>query len=379
MAEAVGIVASAISIAGLFKACIDAFEIIKAAQSQELDFQKAVLKLNIEKCRLYIWGQAVRLTAPPNESQPCPLETFDFRPLVIDTLSMLLRLFSSTSKLQDRYGCRAVMDESALTDLAVATVETDHVGNLSTCFSDFRLSNCEVDSSVKKKFRWLVQDRKKFPALVSEARELIDGLQDITKSISSINTQTQATASRIQQITQPDTLQLIADVCEAEHPALSDAASIRLEIVSMAQTQRDAIEAWKDDIEPPGDPFSEVESLTVTELKHRLLQYIAQEADRMRHQPATHGPGSSRAAPRSPQTQKYDAGFTAPERHLFYCPSRNCSRSYPWRGWTRQKHYEGHMRIRHPEWPPHDPLTSLRETPDPEQPDVSLWSKMTAH
>ncbi|KAJ9616636.1 Peroxisomal membrane protein PAS20 [Cladophialophora chaetospira] len=277
MAEVIGIVASAISVAGLFKACIEAFEVIKAARKQELDFHKAVLKLQIEKCRLYTWGEAMGLTSPPDPGQPRPLETFEFKSVVVDILSMLLRLFSDTSKLEDRYGCR--VDKEAITSAqpAVTLGGTDHIGNLSASFSNFQFNNNEVDTSLKKKLKWLVHDRKKFPALVSEAREFIDGLQDITNSISPAGVQTQAAAHRIQQVSQPDTLQLLADVCETDYPVFSDAASVRLEIVSMSPTRRHEIEQWTNDIELSENKFTELESMTVTEMKHRLLQYMSRE------------------------------------------------------------------------------------------------------
>ncbi len=275
MAEVVGLVASAISIAGLFNACIEVFEVIKAAQSQELDFQKAILKLNIEKCRLYTWGETMGLTMPSGTSRPRPLDTFRSRALIADILQMLLRLFGDTDKLQERYGCKA--EEAASSQLVVTTDTTDHVGNLSTCFSNFKLSHGEVDISLKKKLRWLIQDRKKFPLLLADVREFIDGLQDITKSISSIAIQTQSTVSRIQHINHTETLQLVAQVCEADYPAISDAASVKLEVVSMARTQRDEIEQWKDSIGLSDDSFSEIESMTVTELKHRLVGLLALE------------------------------------------------------------------------------------------------------
>ncbi len=198
MAEVFGVVASAISIAALFTACIEAFDVIKAAQSQELDFHKAVLKLNIEKCRLYTWGEAMGLTSTTSEPQASPIDSFGFRPLVIETLRMLLRLFSDTSKLQDRYGCRTEIMNTPSTDLAVTSVDTDHVRNLSFCFADFTLHEGKADKRLKKKLQWVVHDRKKFPALVADVKDFVDGLQDITKCLSSVRLQTHTIANRIQ-------------------------------------------------------------------------------------------------------------------------------------------------------------------------------------
>jgi hypothetical protein len=47
------LVSISITIASVFQLCIEAFDLVKAGRSQELELQKVVLRLNIEKCRLY--------------------------------------------------------------------------------------------------------------------------------------------------------------------------------------------------------------------------------------------------------------------------------------------------------------------------------------
>ena len=88
-------------------------------------------------------------------------------------------------------------------------------------------------------------------------------------------------------------------------------------------------------------------------------------------QPSSHGPGSSYGAG-SPTPSQGNAGRTAPENHLFYCPSKNCNRSYPRKGFTRQGHYENHMDKNHAEWPSHDALTSLKERPPHEHQSAAI-------
>ncbi|KIW67630.1 hypothetical protein PV04_06867 [Phialophora macrospora] len=99
------------------------------------------------------------------------------------------------------------------------------------------------------------------------------------------------------------------------------------------------------------------------------------------YQCSSQGAGSSVAAGSPTPTEGYisvgNAGRTAPPGHCFYCPSRNCSRSYPRKGYTRQGHYENHMQTRHAEWPTHDPLTSLQEIPTHEYPSASNMHEHT--
>ncbi|ETI19825.1 hypothetical protein G647_08839 [Cladophialophora carrionii CBS 160.54] len=150
MAAAVGILAGTVTSAGLLKAWIEAFEFFKASLSEELNFLEALVKPNIGKGRLYTWGEAMGLTPPPVQphAQPRALDTFGSRGLVITTLEALLKLFSARSR---------------------------HI-------------------SLKKKFKWLLKDRKKFLALVSKVKVLIVGLQDITNHIEPVKFQLRAIA-----------------------------------------------------------------------------------------------------------------------------------------------------------------------------------------
>jgi hypothetical protein len=223
---------------------------------------------------LYTWGEAMGLTAPPTDAQPCPLESFEFKALVFDTLQMLLRLFSDTSKMEVRYGCRGTTAEHPSGPVLPSHGRPSPIDNLAMCFTDFSIAIAKNDISVRKKTQWVVQDRKKFFALVSEVKDLIDGLQDITKSISTANRQERIVNHRIQKIDQIETLQLVSEVCEIDHPNISDAASVKLDVLSMATTQRDEIEKWENEISPSDIMSSDIESLTITELKHRLQQIM---------------------------------------------------------------------------------------------------------
>jgi hypothetical protein len=106
MAEVLGSVASGITLAALFKLGIEAFDLIQTFHNQALDLQKLTLRLNIEKCRLYTWGEAMGLTAPADNGRR-PLESFDFKTLVQETLELLLRLFSDTSTVAEKFPLRS--------------------------------------------------------------------------------------------------------------------------------------------------------------------------------------------------------------------------------------------------------------------------------
>jgi hypothetical protein len=94
MAEIVGIVASALTLAGLFKLCIESFDVIHTLQAQGTDLEKLLLKLRIEKCRLYTWGQTMGLTADTTTKQS-PIDLCAYSELVYETMTL--------KKMQGRY------------------------------------------------------------------------------------------------------------------------------------------------------------------------------------------------------------------------------------------------------------------------------------
>lgn len=53
MAEILGTVASGVTLAGLLKICLEAFDLIRVGRSQGIDYEKLVLRLNIQRARLY--------------------------------------------------------------------------------------------------------------------------------------------------------------------------------------------------------------------------------------------------------------------------------------------------------------------------------------
>ena len=287
MAEVLGAVASGLTVAGLFKVCIEAFDLIQIARNQDTDLQKLILRLNIERCRLYVWGEALGLTAPQNPCQTRPLESSQFHGLVCDTLQAILATFRDTHKMKEQYGCKKMPIVNNRKRPLPQTGCSDPVKNLAATFSNFNITETTIDKAgnlalqtrwekLTAQTRWVIHDRKKFSALIAEAKTLIDGLQEITKPLSTVARQEGVMRYGIQQVTDVDTLQLVADVSQKDYPDMSDAAFIKVDVLTIATNQRVAIEAWADlaDINSDGET-SDIESMTITELKHRLRFAVA--------------------------------------------------------------------------------------------------------
>ena len=273
MAGILGAIASGLTVAALFKLCVEAFDLIQAGRRQEFDLRKLILRLNIEKCRLYTWGEVIGLTTPANDTEQRPIDSHQFQHLVKETLDMILLLLTDSHKIQNRYGCQqilAVEDDPRL--LSCGTEERATEG-LAAAFERFKITVPKLErvKDLSRKTKWVIQDRKKFDCLIGEVKDLVDGLQDITSTLSSIARQEGMMRRRIQTIDEVEILTLVSDVCEVDHPDISDAASVKIDILSMSSTQKRRIEDWAATIDDSSNTdSSDIETMSITELKHRV-------------------------------------------------------------------------------------------------------------
>jgi hypothetical protein len=157
MAELIGALASGITLAGLFKMCIEAFDLVQTGRHQRRDLRKLVLRLNIEKCRLYKWGQSMGLTEITSGGSSC-LDKCQFVVLIREALKLILELFHDTQKIQLRYGCKQNDIENTAPTSPDPAPNLDVVETLALSFSNFRIEGPQQVTSqsinVARKTRW---------------------------------------------------------------------------------------------------------------------------------------------------------------------------------------------------------------------------------
>lgn len=217
MAEVLGAIASGITVAALFKGSVEAFELIQVARHQDRDLEKLTLRFNIERCRLYVWGEAMGLTTVPNSGKTCLLDSTRFGDLIRGTLQAILDIFQDTDKMKRKYGCREASIMKKRKQPLPQSSFSDPVENLARTFANFKVeqvSRDKVEKDLTTRTRWIIRDRSKFSELVTEAKSLIDGLQEITKSLSTIARLEGMMRYNIQQVKDVNTLQLVADVSQ---------------------------------------------------------------------------------------------------------------------------------------------------------------------
>ena len=127
---------------------------------------------------------------------------------------------------------------------------TDPTADLAISFWSFSIANDSrlLPTSHGKKLismtRWTIRDKKSFLGLIEEVKILIDGLQDITKPIFTVARQEGMMRFAIQQIRNLDTLEIVSEVCQRDHPDISDAASVKMDVLTIATSRRLEIEDW---------------------------------------------------------------------------------------------------------------------------------------
>ena len=275
MAEVVGVIASTFTLAEVFKICIDAFELISAAKRHDSDVKNLTLKLKIEKCRLLVWGRSMGLGPSGDGEATSRLDECEFADVVRETLTSVIELLSNSQDLARKYGCRMIEGSDALT--ATKDAPADPSTRLAAAFSKFGFDTAIKDKAqtAGRKALWLIHDHKKFALLVRDAKDFIDGLQDITHEIATQEKLERTFGGRVTTISDPETLLAIAEVCESDHPAISDAASVRADAMSVAMTDKQDISRWLDTINPSDDLSStieDMESWSVTDLKQKFLE-----------------------------------------------------------------------------------------------------------
>ena len=285
MAEVLGVVASGVTLAALFKACIEAFDLIQTGRHQEADLKKLKLRLNIEKCRLYIWGEMMGIADTSDSNEERPIDRVRFPDVVRDILRAVFDLFHDSQTIKERYGCR----QATSGDLIDAPDQDSSNRSLAASFSNFsiRPSHNSRTSKVLQKLVWVIHDRKKFAALVAEIKDLIDSLQGITTSSVPVTRQEGRMRRKIADIRDSEALSLIAEVCSDDHPDVAEIASTKADTISSATTSRHHVVAWIEDIQESqeggnGERMSpDLESLTVAELKQKLLEMMQEQKERI--------------------------------------------------------------------------------------------------
>ncbi|ORY02276.1 hypothetical protein BCR34DRAFT_605627 [Clohesyomyces aquaticus] len=155
----------------------------------------------------------MRITSNPESQRKGVLEDTYCKQLVAETLELIPQLFQDSNKIRARYGCKETK-ESSTWQKPCGLVDVAPVGDLAASFSDFYVPEFSNKSSK--------------PPLIK-----VDGLQNITKSTFPTSRRSGMLRFGIQQIKNAEMLDIVSDTCEADYPDISDAATVKVDVMTV--------------------------------------------------------------------------------------------------------------------------------------------------
>ena len=178
MAEAgIGLAAGLVTLATLFKSCINCFEFYKAAKDCEGSLETISVELYYEKERLLIWAEAIGLEQLEKGKRHKHIKKHE--KVIKAALEHIRNLLGDATKLQERYGIKVFNTITAAT--------TDPISkNLAMTFKiAYRRFTSKLyhsngsNPSLTMQIRWAIRDHAKFIGLIVTLKGFVDRLFQI--------------------------------------------------------------------------------------------------------------------------------------------------------------------------------------------------------
>lgn len=244
--EPVSLTMSVVALASLFSTCIECFDYFKAGQALEEDLELLLVKLDVEKTRLLIWGNAVGVLKPEGEGRVPELNNIQKTELVVRCLESIKSLLSDTDEFQTLYGLRSSADaEKDSRNHSILSVNSMNVFRTSYRRFWARFAGNQSRSTLAMRTRWAIYDKTKFEGLIHHLKVLIDGLNQF--SLVESEMQDQIMHHDIVSILDIPKLRLIQSACEGTYTTLSKAASTVIAETEFGTIDRRNIEEWLGD------------------------------------------------------------------------------------------------------------------------------------
>ncbi|RYP14985.1 hypothetical protein DL765_005982 [Monosporascus sp. GIB2] len=235
MAEVVGLTLSVLGIAGLFKACIDNFDIVVRAREFSQEFEYLCTKLAIHRTRLVLWGETLGIAQAEKGGGPAhyirSLEHPIIKPTVESCLFQLCDLLGKADIVSENYSLKDEDPREGSDSKGLAV--------LRDTFERIRegIHKNQKQKSVRKVTKWAVHDHAKFEDLVHKIGALLDGLEKVLEALGRFEAYQSQFEREIETISDEDSLSRLEEVCSSVSAplalrAISDTASMRLTIIT---------------------------------------------------------------------------------------------------------------------------------------------------
>ncbi|KAK3314257.1 prion-inhibition and propagation-domain-containing protein [Apodospora peruviana] len=271
MAEAAGLVMGAISMASLFKTCIECVEYVEAGKDMSRDLEATFALLDLQKCRFLLFGDKSGILEPTSSNKRVRyLDDEKYRPFIENALNNIFLMFRDSRTLEDRYGVRDHTSPSSDNgDPKIVPLRrrgTDFKRNLNhrvgerysaliKCLAEkakaekievgdveayaAKIAQDQKAATFLAKARWAVHDRSKFRDLVDVLAKMIDSLVIFISMERQIE---DSILEEVRAIRNLDRLTVISVACNRAHPAIARAAGDVIEVVSTPDLSEEQME-----------------------------------------------------------------------------------------------------------------------------------------
>ena len=259
------IVGFVIGVVTAWETAVHVFEIIDSGKKYGMDYEVLRVKLEVERIRLMIWGEAVGLSEV-ERGRPSPdprLNREQVRSVVLRLLGCIQQVFEHSERLQDRYGLRPV--QPTIVDAQEPPTQSQFILGpiFKRAYEGLRGSarDRQRTTPITKKTIWAVQDKKKFQTLIAEIKDFNDSLgalfPDLSPQIK------QLIRTDIDQSVEIMDLQILQEATADDHKEISETASMRLEtFTTIEATSQPALTVTGEDGYEEGDVTESEDVLT---------------------------------------------------------------------------------------------------------------------
>ncbi|KAH7304680.1 prion-inhibition and propagation-domain-containing protein [Stachybotrys elegans] len=283
-----------IGVASVFTSCVDAFAYFKAAQRADTDIEKLLLKLDIEKTRLLVWGNESGIFSV--NQQHSNLRNESTVTLLGRILTQIEELLTDAERLRF-YGLR--VPETPLGE-AIDYVSSNSLAIFRASMSRFWTRNASrlsttVRRSAIARTRWAIYEREKFQGLVNDVKEFVDRVYELVPV--DRETQDMIIVADIEAILDISRLRIVEAATEDSYRVYSQAASSVITSAEAETVDRRTVEERLRDTEltqpnpttqaQAWDPVSSSASdALLEELRHYVKHFVLTSECHKRHSPS---------------------------------------------------------------------------------------------
>jgi hypothetical protein len=165
--EPASLTISVVARASLFRTRVECFDDFKAGQECKEDLEPRRVKLDVEKTRLLIWGNAVGILMPEGDGRVPELDNPPKMDLVERCLERIKSLLADTDEFQHLYGLQPAADaEKDARNHRILSINSMSVFRSSYRRFCARFAGNQRRSTLTKRTRWAIHDKTKFEGLI---------------------------------------------------------------------------------------------------------------------------------------------------------------------------------------------------------------------